>query len=391
MISTEKAAEIVSSIDRIMSWEELSFTDCEGRVLFTDVRSDINMPPFNRAAVDGYACHRSDLDSPMEIVETIRAGMEPAVIPGKDQCSRIMTGAIVPDGCDFVFMVEDSKLLAPGKVIYTGKSLKPNLSPAGEDVKTGDIVLRKGKLIRPQDVAVLAAVGCINVKVSRRPLVGIISTGDELVEPWQKPGRPEIRNSNAYQLAAQAKRSGAATKYYGIAPDDEAKTLKMVDEAINDCDVVLLTGGVSMGDFDFVPDVLRKAGAEILFDHVNVQPGKPTTLALHPGAVIFGLPGNPVSAFVQFEVLVRPLIYKMMGCTWKPVEMHVKMAENFERRQSARAAWIPVTINEKHEAVPVDYHGSAHIAAFPYADGIIRMSPGINLITKGEVVVVRQI
>lgn len=236
MISTEKAAEIVSSIDRIMSWEELSFTDCEGRVLFTDVRSDINMPPFNRAAVDGYACHRSDLDSPMEIVETIRAGMEPAVIPGKDQCSRIMTGAIVPDGCDFVFMVEDSKLLASGKVIYTGKSLKPNLSPAGEDVKTGDIVLRKGKLIRPQDVAVLAAVGCINVKVSRRPLVGIISTGDELVEPWQKPGRPEIRNSNAYQLAAQAKRSGAATKYYGIAPDDEAKTLKMVDEAISDCD-----------------------------------------------------------------------------------------------------------------------------------------------------------
>ncbi len=391
MITLEKAFEIVMGVSSRTGIETISFRDASGRILAADVRSDMDMPPFNRAAVDGYACRRSDLDSELAITEVIRAGREPLKKIEKDLCSKIMTGAIIPEGADFVFMVEDSKILPSGKVIYNGKPLKPNMSHKGEDVKTGDIVLRKGKLLKPQDIAVLAAVGCVSVKVSEKVRIAVLSTGDELVEPGEKPGISKIRNSNSFQLIAQAERSGASAKYYGIAPDDEGKTYDLIVRAINESDITILTGGVSMGDYDFVPVVLKKAGVEILFDQVNVQPGKPTTFGIHPGCVVFGLPGNPVSAFTQFETLVRPLIYKMMGHNWKPYEKHLPMAVNYERKQSVRVAWLPVMINEKNEVVPVEYHGSAHIAAFPYADGIVRMDAGKNILKKREVVVVRQI
>ncbi|MGD0581742.1 MAG: gephyrin-like molybdotransferase Glp [Bacteroidales bacterium] len=391
MITVEKAFEVVMGINTRTGTENVLFRDAAGRILAMDVSSDMDMPPFNRAAVDGFACHRSDLDNELEIIEVIRAGKEPEKKAGINQCAKIMTGAIVPEGCDFVFMVEDSKILSSGKVIYTGKPLKPNMSLKGEDVKRGEIVLRKGKLLKPQDIAVLAAVGCVNVKVAVKPSIGILSTGDELVEPEEKPGRSRIRNTNAFQLLAQAERAGASGKYYGIAPDDEEKTYRLIVSAISENNVVLLTGGVSMGDFDFVPSVLKKAGVEILFDQVNVQPGKPTTFGVHPHSIIFGLPGNPVSAFTQFETLVRPLISKMMGHTYKPEEKFLAMAVSYERKQSFRVAWLPVMINENNEVIPVEYHGSAHITAFPYADGIVKIASGKTTLKKGEKVIVRQI
>jgi molybdopterin molybdotransferase len=391
MISADKALEIVMGTEIRTGSETVGFAESAGRILAGDVRSDIDMPPFNRSAVDGYACRRTELEFDLTIVETIRAGKEPAVKPGPCECSKIMTGAIVPEGCDFVFMVEDSKILSSGKVIYTGKPLKPNISLKGEDVKAGELVLRKGRLIRPQDIAVMAATGYTQATVAVRPAVGILSTGDELVEPDEKPGKSSIRNSNSWQLLVQSERAGAAPRYYGIAPDNEETTFSMISKALSENHIVLLTGGVSMGDFDFVPAVLKQAGVSILFDQVNVQPGKPTTFGVHPGGVVFGLPGNPVSAFIQFETLVRPLISKMMGHNWKPDEKILPMAVNYERKQSARLGWIPVIINEKNEVVPVEYHGSAHITAFPEADGIIRIEAGNNIIRKGEKVSVRQI
>ena len=391
MISLDKAIKIVMGTGRTTGTEYVPFGYCAGRILAEEVRSDMDMPPFDRAAVDGYACRLSDTGVELEIVEVIRAGREPEHPVGKNQCARIMTGAIVPDGCDCVFMVEESKTLLSGKVIFTGVALKPNISRRGEDVMTGDVVLQKGKMIKPQDIAVLTSFGHVSVMVSVRPSVGILSTGDELVEPAEKPGISKIRNSNSYQLMAQAERSGAIAKYYGIAPDDEGKTFELIKNAIAENEIVVLTGGVSMGDFDFVPAVLKKAGAKILFEQVNVQPGKPTTFGIHPDALIFGLPGNPVSAYVQFETLVRPLIYQMMGHSWKPVEISLPMAGNYERMNSVRVAWLPVKISPENEVIPVEYHGSAHIASFPYADGIVKIPSGKNLLEKGEVVIVRQI
>jgi molybdopterin molybdotransferase len=205
------------------------------------------------------------------------------------------------------------------------------------------------------------------------------------------PRLSQIRNSNAYQLLSQVTRAGGKGKYYGIAPDIENTTFEMFSKAIDENDIVLLTGGVSMGDFDFVPKVLEQAGVKILFDKVNVQPGKPTTFGIHSKAIVFGLPGNPVSSFVQFETLVRPLINKMMGFAWKPIEYKLPMAVNFARKSAVRTGLVPVQINENMEVVPVDFHGSAHITALSYSDGIISLNPGVKFLEKGEIVSVRQI
>lgn len=391
MISFEEALKVVMGSAFETENEVISFSDSAGRILNEKVISDMEMPPFNRSAVDGFACHRRDLNNELEIVEVIAAGQVPSKPVGENQCSNIMTGAIVPDGCDIVIMIEDTEVLASGKIIYFGKGKKRNISLKGEDLKSGDVVLNAGILIKPQDIAVMASVGHTRVCVKKMPLIGIISTGDELVEPSVIPDFSKIRNSNAYQLLAQVSRAGGSGKYFGIAPDNEDVTLVILQKAINESDIVLLTGGVSMGDFDFVPSVLERAGVKILFDQVNVQPGKPTTFGVHPKTVVFGLPGNPVSSFVQFETLVRPFINKMMGYAWKPFVQNLPMAVSYERKSSVRMGWVPVRINENMEVLPVEYHGSAHISALPDADGIFAINAGTKSIKKGETVSVRQI
>ena len=391
MITFEAAFKIVMESVFETRTETIPFTDSSGRILDEDIKSDIDMPPFNRSAVDGYACHRIDINNELEVIEVISAGKKPLQIVGKNQCSKIMTGAIVPDGCDVVFMVEESGNFSNGKIRFSGTDLKLNISVKGEDVRTGEVVLKKGKLIQPQDVAVMASVGHTKVNVKKKPVVGIISTGDELINPSDFPAISQIRNSNAYQLDAQVTRAGGTAIEYGIAPDNENITYEIIQKAIHECDIVIITGGVSMGDFDFVPGVLIRSGVKILFDRVNVQPGKPTTFGVHSKAIVFGLPGNPVSSFIQFEMLVRPLINSMMGYTWIPREQKLPLAINYERKSSDRMGLIPVFINKDLEVVPVDFHGSAHITALSYSDGVITMKPGIRSLIKGEVVNVRQI
>jgi molybdopterin molybdotransferase len=288
-------------------------------------------------------------------------------------------------------MVEETEIVPSGKIRFTGSYKKENISVKGEDVRKGDIVLKAARKIRPQDIAVMASVGHVSVTVSKMPRVAVISSGSELVEPSEIPGISQIRNSNSSQLMAQVTQAGASGKYYGIAVDNEDLTLSIVEKAISENDIVLITGGVSMGDFDFIPSVLERAGVKILFTRVAVQPGKPTTFGLHPGAVIFGLPGNPVSSFIQFELLIRPLINKMMDFKWRPVVINLPMKENFTRRIADRMAFIPVTITNDGHVSPVEYHGSGHISALPDADGIIAIPIGKQILEKGEIVSVRQI
>ncbi len=391
MISFEQAFDIVTGTGLRTGTEEISFTESLNRVLAGDVVSDMDLPPFNKSSVDGFACRKADLDNELEILETIPAGKWPSLTAGRNQCSRIMTGAPVPDGADCVLMVEETQVMPSGKIRFTGSFKKENVALKGEDVRKGDTLLRAGKVIRPQDIAVMASAGHIKVLVSVMPKVAVISSGSEIVEPDNKPGLSQIRNSNASQLMAQIARAGAFGRYHGIAPDDEDLTLPIVEKAISESDMVLVTGGVSMGDFDFIPSVLERAGVKILFTRVAVQPGKPTTFGLHPKAAVFGLPGNPVSSFIQFELLVRPLLSKMMGCDWKPLDIKLPMNERFTRMFAERMAFIPVRITGDGFVSPVEYHGSAHISALPEADGIIAMSAGKQLLEKGEIVSVRQI
>jgi molybdopterin molybdotransferase len=349
------------------------------------------MPPFNKSAMDGFAAREEDLSNELEVIETIPAGKEPLKRIGKNQCSRIMTGGVVPEGSDCVIIVEETEETASGRIRFTGILKGSNIALKAEDVKKGDTVLEPGRIISPQDIGIMAAVGNTMVTVGRKPRVGVISSGSELVEPYQEPSVSGIRNSNSYQLMPQIERAGGIGRYYGIARDDEEMTFGLVQAAVSENEIVIITGGVSMGYFDFVPEVLQRAGVTILFSRVAVQPGKPTTFGLHEEAVVFGLPGNPVSSFLLFELLVRPLICKISGMIWKPLTLEFPLMEKFSRRSSDRMALIPVELTAGGMARPVEYHGSAHLTALNRAWGIISVPVGTETIEKGEIVSVRQI
>lgn len=371
--------------------EQVPFREALGRVLAAPVRSDMDMPPWDKSAVDGFACHRADLGSDLTVLETVPAGVMPSmkVIPGS--CSRIMTGAAIPEGADYVFMLEESEVCAEGKVRFTGKAGRANIAKRAEDLYQGQTVLKPGHFIRPQHIAVMAMAGATDVTVSKRPLVGIISTGNELVEPDRIPSGAQIRNSNGWQLLAQVERAGATGRYYGIAGDDSESTSRLLRAALKENDVVLLSGGVSTGDFDVVPQVIIDAGLNIHFSHVAMQPGKPLTFCTGERKAVFGLPGNPVSVFVQFEIMVRPFLNRMAGVTEKEPEILMPLATDYSRQRADRRAYIPVTLTDKCEAMPVEYHGSAHISSFAGAWGIITIPKGQSWIQKGEPVSVRQI
>ncbi len=389
MITIEQAYKIVLQDVKSLETEKVSFTDSLGRILAEDVKSDIEMPPFDKSAMDGYACRKEDLGNPLEIIEVIPAGKTPEKVIGKNQCANIMTGAPIPEGADTVVQVELTEVSGNTvKILEAPK--KSNISYRAEDVKVGTKVLSKGIEIEAQHIAVCAAVGYTDVLVYRKPKVGIISTGDELVEPQNKPSLSQIRNSNGYQLIAQVKACGAEANYIGIAEDTPEDTFDKVSKALNENDIVLLTGGVSMGSFDFVPKVLEQAGVKIEFDAIAVKPGKPTTFGKAEDKYCFGLPGNPVSSFMQFDLLVKPLIYHLMGQEYQPLDIRMPMGVEYKRRNADRRAYFPVII-QNGELFPVDYHGSAHIHALSSAHGIVSIEIGKEEIKKGEMVHVRQI
>ncbi len=391
MIKFEEAYKIVMGASFSTGTESVPFTESPGRVLATAVKSDMNMPPWNRSSVDGFACRHSDLGNWLKVLETVAAGKMPSQTITPDTCTRIMTGAAVPEGADYIFMLEDSETGTDGTVKFTGKEGKQNISKAAEDVRKGETILTSGRFIRPQDVAVMAMAGATTVTVGCKVKIGVISTGNELVEPDQVPAEAQIRNSNAWQLMAQIARAGAEGRYYGIATDDIASTENLLKKAVGENDVVLISGGVSAGDFDFVPEVITSMGLTIHFNEVAVQPGKPLTFCTGDRKIVFGLPGNPVSTFVQFEITVRPLIAKMMGVTVEEPPVLLLLGADWSRKRAGRMAWIPVILNKEGEAVPIEYHGSAHITAMPQAWGIVAIPQGQSWIQKGETVSVRQV
>jgi molybdopterin molybdotransferase len=390
MVELEAALNLVLSSAKVAGTENTNFQQAFGRVLAEDVFSDTDMPPFDKSAVDGYACRREDLADNLEVIEIIPAGRKPEKKITPCTCSKIMTGGMVPEGADTVLMVEDVIEAGINRIRLGKDKTAANICYQGEDVKQGQLVLSKGTLIRPQEIAVLASVGCINPKVYIRPRIGVISTGDELVEPSENPQLSQIRNSNASQLIAQVQRAGAIHEYFGIAPDTEDSTRKLVSSALEKCDVVLLTGGVSMGDYDFVPGVLKELDINLLFESIAVQPGRPTIFGTGNGKYLFGLPGNPVSSFVQFEMLVKPLIYALMGHTFKPGVFKLPMGASYQRRNTKRKSLLPVVIRE-NKAYPVEYHGSAHIHSYIFAEGIVAVEIGKTGLETGEWVDVRQI
>jgi molybdopterin molybdotransferase len=389
MISFREAFEIVMNQARTLDAERVELGNALNRILAEDVRSDVDMPPFRKSTRDGYACRREDLAEELTVIETIQAGGAPTKPIGESQCSKIMTGAMVPEGADCVVMVEFTERPSENTIRFTGTNTADNICRQGEDINAGDIVLHKGERIGPPQIAVLAAVGCVRPRVSRQPRVGIIETGDELVPPDVTPKGSQIRASNGHLLHAQLTATGSIPTYYGIAKDTEETINCLLKRALAENDVVLVSGGVSMGDLDLVPDVMKKNNIDILFDRVAVKPGKPTTFGISTDAYCFGLPGNPVSTFVQFELLVKPFLYLLQGHHFRPPHLFLPLAKDVSQKPSRRDSWVPVTITEKGEVVPCDYHGSAHINALCDAEGLICIPGGTSYIEKGTLVDVR--
>lgn len=391
MLAFEDALKIVLDSTGRLGEERVELAHSANRILAEDVKSDIDMPPCDRAVMDGYACRRQDLADELTVIETIPAGVNPEKAIGPKQCSKIMTGAPVPKDADCVVMVEFTENLTDNTIRFVGNETDDYIRLQGEDVRAGQDVLHKGTCIRPQHIAVLASVGQVQVLVAKKPKVGVIATGNELIEPQMKPSPWQLRNSNSLQLAAQLESLCALVTYYGIARD----TVKEIDttfkKAAIENDVVLISGGVSMGDFDLVPEILKQNNIELLFEKIAIKPGKPTVFGKSKNLYCFGIPGNPVSAFVAFELLIKPFLYKLMKHDYIPANIQMKLGETIRRKETERLGWIPVKITDSGELMRIEYHGSAHINALSDANGLVSMNVGVAEIPKGTFVPIRLI
>lgn len=392
MIPTDEARRIIGEkITATTRTEALPLDRVAGRVLARDAVSDVDMPPFNRATMDGYAILSSDGAGEREVIEYVPAGAYPEKRITSGKAARIMTGAPVPDGADAVIQVEKTKgfIEVGGKaMINEAPAPGSNIAPQGEDVKTGDIVLKAGAFIGAAEAAVLAATGHDPVEVLKAPGVAILSTGDELVPPCEKPGPGQIRNSNAYSLNAQIRALGVEPVILSAAGDDEKALYEKISQGAPS-DFLIVSGGVSAGDRDLVIPVLEKTGYEIFIKKIRIKPGKPTVFGVRDrGGYVFGVPGNPVSSMVIFELFIKPAIRKFMGAPYeRGLRVNASLAGDFRRKSGAREEYVPVNLSWDGEgfiAKLLPYHGSGHIHALTGANALLRIPVGVTEMRAGS-------
>ncbi len=387
MIHPEKAKKIMLENAFLCEKEEIFIEDALDRVLFEDIISKVDSPPFDKSAMDGFAYNSQDEGKKLKIVGTIAAGDTSFYTLKNGECYEIMTGAPIPENADKVIPIEN--VTVENGYINFKPSKNDNIIKKGENLKVGDKVLSK-TILKPQHIGILASLGYRKVKVAKQPKIGIITTGTEIVEPPEvlKPG--QIYNSNGYQLVAQLKNIGITPKYYGTVKDDEQSITNVIEKAVSENDILIMSGGVSMGKYDFIPIALRQIGFEIIFHKLAIKPGKPTLFAKKDKKIIFGLPGNPVSTFVIFEVIIKPFIYKTMGLNFEPILIKGELTETLKRKKSERFEYVPV-IYKDGKITPLKYHGSSHLNILAEANGLIRFEQGQLEIIKGSIADVRQI
>ena len=322
-VSFETALDgILASISTV-DGEQILLNQAYGRILFEDIKSDVNVPPVDNSAMDGFAlkAHKTTGATELEpktftIIGEIQAGGPSLTsITAEESAIRIMTGAPIPEGADSVIPIENTREdISRGILsVYTGLKKSENIRFAGEDIKIGQVVLRKGARLTSADVGILSALNCTMVTVYKKPRVAIISTGDEIAEVGQELRPGQIRNSNAYTLQSEVKKYNGIPNYLGIARDSVEFTRKKILTALEQNDIVITTGGVSQGKYDFVKEVLADLGVNLIFDSIKMKPGKPMIFGTKNNTLVFGLPGNPVSTMVSFIEFVRPALLAMSG------------------------------------------------------------------------------
>ncbi len=393
MISVEEALEILLSNLPERRVEQVGFQEALGRVLAEDLIATCDVPPFERSSMDGYAVRAADvMNSPvkLKVVGESRAGGE--IAPGirAGEAVAIMTGAPVPEGADAVEVIEQCEIGDDAREVRILKPvrLRENIAPRGSEAKAGAVVLAAGHRVGPAEIAVMATFGYERVKVYGRPRIAIFATGDELVEFYQTPRPGQIRNSNAYCLAAQLRLIGLEPDYLGIVRDDREELRRKMLEGL-ERDVLIITGGVSMGEYDFVRDVFRDLELEILFSKVAIKPGKPTVFARRGEKLVFGLPGNPISALITFECFVRPAVGRLCGMTAPELpRMHGELLGDM-RQSPGRTAFMPAWVTWRDggwKVEPLLWKSSADIVGFTGANAAFIFPKNRDLLRKGEIV-----
>lgn len=381
-------------------FEDLPLAFALGRILVDSVKSPVDHPPFDKSAMDGFAVCAGEAGTVVKVVAELPAGSPEGESsggqPGPGEAARIMTGAPVPLGAGLVQRIEWTETLAPDadgsdRVRFTRTETADNIIRRGENLRAGEILLGARRLL-PQDIGILASGGLENVRVSIRPRVAVLSTGNEIAGQGRLLPSGCIYDSNGPQLVAQSLAAGADTRFFGVARDEAGALRRSLSDAFAFGDVVLVSGGVSLGDFDLVPSTLRSLGVETVFHSLKMRPGKPTFFGLLGGKAVFGLPGNPVSTFVNFEVLVKPYLYALQGLELKPATLRLPLAAPLSRRGSDRVEYLPVSITSGpggSGAMPLRYHGSSMLNILAVTDGLVRMELGESEREAGEMIDVR--
>lgn len=405
LVTPDEAREMLFHRLRITRIHETVSTDhALGKITADDIHSPQDLPAFRRSTVDGYAVQARDthgasegLPAYLHQVGEIMMGEEADFSIARGQCGLIHTGGMIPEGANAVVMLEDAQRLKRGGIeIYKPVASGDNLLEIGEDIKMGQVVIPGGTRLRPAELGGLMALGITEVEVNKPPLIAIISSGDEVIPPAQLPRLGQVRDINSYTLSALIEDVGARARHYGIIPDSRGDLRAVMIRALKECDHLIVTAGSSASARDLTAEIMNELGDPGVFVHgLQIKPGKPTILALAENQLMIGLPGNPVSALVIAQVVIKPVLEQIMGLERprpRPVieaELSVNLAS-----QAGREDWVPVRLVERSPgswlAEPV-FGRSNLIFVLVRADGLIRIPPPVTGLEAGTTVAVQLI
>ncbi|MEO1592045.1 MAG: gephyrin-like molybdotransferase Glp [Cyanobacteria bacterium J06632_22] len=398
MLPVDAAASLILSlIEPLSDSEPLPLADATGRVLAQPVHSPLDFPHWDNSAMDGYAVRHADVQqipAHLTVIEEIPAGTRPQQTIQAGQAARIFTGAMVPDGADTIVMQENTSRQADIVAIQSAPELGAFVRQRGAFHKAGETLLPAGVRLEGPEIAVLAAAQCAQVTVVRRPRVAIFSTGDELVTPDQPLGPGQIVDSNQYALAALVTQAGGVPVSLGIVRDDVAALRAAIAQSLTQADIVLSSGGVSVGDYDYVDTLLKELGATLHIRAVAVKPGKPLTVATIPqqqAQLYFGLPGNPVSSLVSFWRFVQPALQKLSGLTapWRPTFVTAKTTVALRaggRRETYLWGRLTLAQGTLEFSPAAGGHSSGNLVNLAQANGLAVVPMGTTVVSSGSLI-----
>jgi molybdopterin molybdotransferase len=394
MMSVDEAvAMIAARVDAVQETETVLLTEADGRVLAEAITAPMPLPPFTNSAVDGYAVRSGDLGLAQQqafpISGRIAAGESATSSVETGHAVQIFTGAPMPEGADTVFMQEDVRVEGEQVRLPAGLRAGANVRPAGEDVAKGSVALPAGRRLRPQDVALIAALGLSRVRVRRRIRVAVFSTGNELIAPGEVRLTPQLYDSNRFMLMAMLRRLGCAVSDLGILRDDPAALALGLKAAAHEHDLLLTSGGVSTGEEDHVKAAIESVGSLVLW-RMAIKPGRPVAMGIIDGTPFIGLPGNPVASFVTFTYVVRPTVLALAGASAeRPMPAFVRAAFSYRKKMSRRE-YVRANIRRREdgafEAVKFPREGAGLLSSLVETDGLVELGEDITAVKPGDTV-----